>query len=506
MKRSYPGLALFSVILWAGLALATEEAPASVDPAADCCALDPALEVIWQGTEPIMSYRDLASYCGPILWFSPDEPNLERTSGKDIRIPMAFPFQEPVDSPLVYYRVRNLVKREDLVDPAIYRDHSNRLDATIDLRVLVGIDLDYFFYYPTEEGMGAHKHDVEAVFFKIYVHHCLNCPEDRFALYVERTIAKAHGLQWYDNTLVTDQYTEFPMTILVEEGKHASCTDKNHDGVYTPTFDVNRRINDAWGVRDIMRSGGLYTGGFQAWMAKARTPQFRVFPPLPGDSPLRKYFTTDGVYAQGLAIYDVRPFPRPDEVDTEAEPTLLHFIDDKGDEDWPDVIHAGDKKTVLDWMDEERFINSLSIAYRYDGVNYGNRDHTGGFSFMFPLLVVKNISDPVAGGWFVNRLYFKDKHLRDISWNVVYTTSASRWVDGYFAAGWEWDEDDFGDVHTDMMTETGIKFRLNMSHTPMRFLSKLGTDFWGVRVGIKNKGIFNWDAMGYAIEVGAGVW
>ena len=489
------------LVLSIGFVLASPPARAR-----DCCQIEQGFQMIWEGTDPIMSYRELASYCGPILWFSPDEPNLQRASGKDIRIPTAFPFEDQVDAPLVYYRVRTLVKKKDMVDPAIYRDNSNRLDTTIDLRTLVGVDLDYFFYYPSEEGLGAHKHDVESVYFKIYVHHCKDCEEARFALYVERTIAKAHGILWYDNTLVTDKYTEFPMTILVEEGKHASCTDKNHDGIYTPTFDVNRRINDAWGVRDIMRGGGLYSGGFQAWMSKARLPQHRVFPPLPGDSPLRETFSRDGVYAPDNAVYEVRPFPRPEDVDTEKEPTLLHFVDDKGDEDWPEIMDAGNLKAVLSWMDEEKFINSLAFAYRHDGLNYGSRNHTGGLSIMFPLLVIKNVSDPIGGGWFVNRIYFKDKGLRDFSWNLVYTPSASRWVDGYFAVGWEWDDDDDGNTHTDMMTETGLKFRMDMSHTPLTFLSKLGTNFWGVRVGVKNKGIFNWDAMGYAIEVGAGVW
>jgi len=103
-------------------------------------------------------------------------------------------------------------------------------------------------------------------------------------------------------------------------------------------------------------------------------------------------------------------------------------------------------------------------------------------------------------------MYFKDKNLRDFAWNIVYTPSASRWVDGYFAIGAEWDKDDFDEVHSAWMTETGVKFRLNMSHTPLSFLSVLGTDFWGVRVGVKNKGLFNWESLGYAIEVGAGVW
>jgi len=40
--------------------------------------------------------------------------------------------------------------------------------------------------------------------------------------------------------------------VLVEEGKHASCTDRSADGHYTPGFDVTERVNDAWGVRDTL--------------------------------------------------------------------------------------------------------------------------------------------------------------------------------------------------------------------------------------------------------------
>lgn len=471
-----------------------------------CCQHENGFQMIWSGSDSLMTFRELASYCGPILWFSPDEPNLEGARGKDIRVPMNFPFEPAVEAPLVYYRVRTLLTRGEDGGEAIVKEDPDRLDTLVNLARLVGVDLDYFFYYPSEEGLGAHQHDVEATYFKMYVHHCEGCETPHYALYVERTIAKAHGSLWYDNTLVTDKYTEFPMTILVEEGKHASCTDKNHDGVYTPTFDVNRRINDAWGVRDIMRGGGLYSGGFQGWMAKNRPDIFRIFPPLPGDSPLRGPFSVKGEYAPDNAIYELRPFPRPGDVDTEAEPTLLPFVDDKGDENWPEILPANDLRAVTRWMDEEQFINSLSFAYRSEGQNYGSKDITNGLSLIFPLLIIKNVSEPISGGWLVNRIYFKDKDLRDFSWNLLYTASASRWVDGYFAVGWEWDKDDVGQTHTDMMTETGVKFRMNLSSTPLKFLSKLGTDFWGVRFGLKNKGILNFDSLGYAIEIGAGVW
>ena len=60
--------------------------------------------------------------------------------------------------------------------------------------------------------------------------------------------------------------------------KHASCTDKNGDGVYTPGYDVKVRINDAWGVRDVLGQGVLFSGGFESWFAETGVPKHRVYP------------------------------------------------------------------------------------------------------------------------------------------------------------------------------------------------------------------------------------
>ena len=188
----------------------------------------------------------------------------------------------------------------------------------------------------------------------------------------------------------------------------------------------------------------------------------------------------------------------------EFDPSLVKFIADKGDEDWPEIVPDTDITKLTRWMDEEGFINSTSFALRVDGLNRGEEDTALGLSVVFPLLVVKNVADPVGGGWFVNRIYFKDRKLRDFAWNILYTTSASRWIDSYFAFGWEWDQDQFGVTESDVMTEAGIKMRFNMNATPLRFLTALGTDFWGVRFGLKNKGFLNWNQLGYAIEIGAG--
>jgi len=491
------------------LVLAPSRSAWSLDPEPDetagppACLIENAPGIIAAGTRTQLTFRDYANLCAPVLWFSPDEPNLEDKKGKDIRIPKAFPFQDQPDAPVVYYRIRTILVRDDQDKDLVLEEDPERINTIVDFSQVAGVDLDFFFYYPSEEGLGAHTHDVEAVYMKTFIKRCDVCPEVHYGLAIERSIAKAHGILWYDNTLVTDKYTKFPLHVLVEEGKHASCPDKNQDGVYTPTYDVNIRTNDAWGVRDIMRSGGLYTGGFQAWMTKARTPEFRVFPPpIPGLAIFDQY-VVDGVYAPDNAVYELRPFPRSDGVE-EYDPHLVHFIADKGDEDWPEIVPDTDLTALSRWMDEEGFINSFSVSLRLDGLNYGDRDKTLGLSMIFPLLIVKNVADPVGGGWFVNRVYLKDRKFRDLSWNVLYTSSASRWFDGYFAFGWEWDKDEEGALHTDQMTEAGVKIRFNMNATPLRFLTVLGTDFWGLRIGVKNKGFFNWDSLGYAMEFGAG--
>jgi hypothetical protein len=42
-----------------------------------------------------------------------------------------------------------------------------------------------------------------------------------------------------------------------------------------------------------------------------------------------------------------------------------------------------------------------------------------------------------------------------------------------------------------------------MLHSPLKFVTKL-TDFWGLRVGTKFTGFFDFSEIGYVIEVGAG--
>ncbi len=74
-----------------------------------CCDYEDVPGVIWVGNDPIMTFQELASYCAPILWFSPDEPLLKEAKGKDILLPESFPFEDTTENPVVYYRVRTIL-------------------------------------------------------------------------------------------------------------------------------------------------------------------------------------------------------------------------------------------------------------------------------------------------------------------------------------------------------------------------------------------------------------
>jgi len=469
--------------------------------------------VVWWGTKRRMTMTEFVSYAAPIYWFSPDEPTMNDLRGKALRVPEILPFEDQVDAPMVYYQFNDIGELADADGPGVIVDSTNMANSIIDLNNIVAANLKYIAYFSREEGLGGHQHDVEPTEFRVWVlpndtefvqAYGVECDQDLYIMGVVRVTGEAHGLVWYFNVLNTDVYTKMPMTLLVEEGKHATCTDKNSDGYFTPGFDVNVRINDAWGVRDIIRQGALFTGGFQAWMAKVRRDEHRSFPPLPEDSPLRDEYSVDGVYAPANAIYQLRPFPAAAEAGDDE--LLHHKMEEKEKIGWPEIHKITSRQQLSQWAEAGLALKSFAISFRADG--------DLGFSFVFPLFVLKNFEDPMTGGFLVHRMYLKDKGLRDFGWQLMYTPSASRWVDSYFAAGVEWDQEEVPATDTTAATlvretnfvmETGIKFRVNITKSPLKFLSFL-TEFMGFRAGIKNTGFFDINRLTYVLEFGAGVW
>jgi hypothetical protein len=472
--------------------------------------------VVWWGTQSRMTMGQLAAYLAPVYWFSPDEPLLNGKEGVDVRLPETLPFETAPDAPVVYYQFEELVAQAGVDEPAIVRDPTDKNNSVIDFERVGVFKLSYFAYFTSEVGVGAHEHDVEATEFKVVVigsdhelvreHSVGQCAERNYIVVVMRVSAKAHGIKWFWNVVEVDPDTRFPMFLLVEEGKHGIATDKNSDGYFTPGYDVTRYVNDAWGVRDIIRGGTLFTGGYQAWMTKVRQPEHRVFPPLPDDSPLiARFERRQHYYTEGNAVYELRPFPAAELA--ADDPGLHHFMADKEVPDWPTVKEASDFEGFVDWVNEGAAVKSLSIAFMYSGAVSPDNDGDIGFSFAFPFFIVKNLEAPMLGGFLVWRMYLKDVGLSDFGWMLLYTPSASRWFDTYFAGGVEWDSETVDGVeNTDtwFVLETGLKFRVNISTSAVKFLSFL-TDFWGFRAGIRNYGAPDIDRLVYVLEIGAGV-
>jgi hypothetical protein len=464
--------------------------------------------VVWFGTQRTMTLNELASYVAPVYWFSPDEPLLNQMERDSIRIPEALPFEDAPDRPVAYYQFDHLLVNKAYED-STYFPAANKANSTVDFQYVGAFKLHFYAYFSFEVGLGAHEHDMEAVEFKgvvlrysgPFIREATDavCDEETYVVLITRVSAKAHGIIWFWNVIDTDDETRFPMHILVEEGKHGTATDKNGDGYFTPGYDVSRHINDAWGIRDNIRSGQLVSGGYQAWMTKVRQPQHRVYPPLPEGSPGRARLARRGYYDEPYVEYEIRPLP-PKEL-AEYDDHLYHFMDDKQVDGWP-VIRTGETaEDVLGWVDEGSVVKSLAISLYTDG--------DWGFSFVFPFFIVKNLETKISGGFLVWRLYLKDQGLRDFGAMLLYAHSASRWIDNYLSLGYEWDVQDLegGGTQTidDFVLETGLKFRVQLGTSPLKFLTVL-TDFWGFRLGIKNYGFTDIDRLTYVFEFGAGAW
>jgi hypothetical protein len=406
--------------------------------------------VVWWGTETEMTVQRIAELAAPIYWFSPDEPLLRGTEGRDIMMPEHLPFQDSASSPVVYYQLDEMVTITDSVGEFVLNE-DDKGQSIIRFRSTGLLRMGYFAYYPSEAGLGAHQHDLEAAEVKIAVMRTTGellseitqarCEEENFVLAVTRVVGKAHGIEWFWNISDVDAETKMPFTLLVEEG--------------------------------------------QSWMTKVREPEYRIFPPLPEDSPLReKLALRRGAenWETENAVYELRPLP-PAEL-CAYDRHLHRFMKSKEVENWPEETEKSDLQGFLDWNQDGTALRSFALSLFYDG--------DLGLAWAFPFFIVKNWEVSLSGGFVVHRMYLNDEGFRDFGWQAMYTNSASRWFDGYFGMGVEWE---------DFVLETGIKFRANVE--AIKWLS-WATPFWGFRAGIKNYGFSNIDRLTYVLEFGAG--
>lgn len=460
--------------------------------------------IIYRSHNPNITFSTIAEKAAPLIWFSPDEPKLYNQEGS-IAIPEPFPYDQSSKNPIVYYKIREVFSsvsspKKEKKENALPTSQSLRLDE------LVAIKIEYYMYYSEETGLGGHPHDLESVSFQIRVNRNTSCPEGQYSLEVLRVIARAHGLYWFENALNTDQQTVFPISILVEEGKHANCTDKNADGIYTPGFDVTEKVNDAWGVRDIISTGRLYSGGFQGWMAKVRTPSSILVPPNFEGSDSHKRIIDKFPTATFPNIYRIRPFAQLPEKYPDKK--LAKMVKSKKPRNWPEIKNSiSPNENFFKLSKDNKLRNKIGFTWRWD--------EGQGISFTVPLLFVKHVEAPMTGGWFYQKFYFGDESdavtgdlRRILGHQIQHTTSASRWLDTYLGLGYEILDDNplvnVVDPKVYMASEIGLKVRVNITKTPLKFLKILGTDYWGVKIGWKNLGFNPFIQSGFVVEVGAG--
>ncbi len=464
---------------------------------------DPLPGTILRTNQNTFSFDSLAILSAPILWFSPDEPNLLDEEEK-IQLPNTFPFDQPSGVPVVYYKIKRIYSTQKRVRLRTAETRELR-SSNIDLSKISSYEIEYYCYYNEETGLGGHPHDIESVAFQIQVNHHPDCTEHKYSMDVKRVVARAHGLYWFENALNVDDQTVFPVSILVEEGKHANCTDKNADGIYTPGFDVTEKVNDAWGVRDIISTGKLFSGGFQGWMAKERTPKSILLPPKSDVNEsidkIRERFPGNKMNTR----YVIRQFPdMPSDL---KDKTLIKKINEKRHKNWPKLITGvHPDQTILRLSKDNKLRNKWGISYRFD--------NQSAFSFSAPLLLFRHVEAPMTGGWFYNKLYtgdgdsFGNELSTLFGHQIQHTNSASRWIDSYMGFGYEWVDVDYElgstEIKTYLVTEIGMKIRLNITKTPLKFLKVLGTDYWGIRFGWKNLGFSPFEYSGFVVEIGAG--
>lgn len=223
----------------------------------------------------------IADLFAPVIWFSPDEPlRLEKAT-----VPAPLPGdRETLDEvtgrprPVVYYQIASTRAADAEFGPAAD-------DQPIALRAGSALKIRYFFYYPRDTGTNGHLNDVEGVEVFVRPQPWPLGGEGCLRLMPTKVRGLAHGLTWSANHLVLEDDVAcdavLPITLLIEEGKHASCPDRNGDGAYTPGYDVNLWVREAWGVRDDFGSARLHSR-FLAESAKQRRPDGRVYPPLGG--------------------------------------------------------------------------------------------------------------------------------------------------------------------------------------------------------------------------------
>lgn len=464
-------VALLLVIGTAGAAGA-QQSPAV--PACSCPSPDDPDDpggVVWRGSGVMPTLPEIARRIAPALWFSSDEPLLVR--GDRSRVPGSHACDQPSSVPIVYYQVLGLVlSGEERVD-----------DPDTDPRFFEKVDrflLKFYYYYDQDIGVGAHKHDLESIEVEVVLSHGAVCSEIR----MERVEATAHGVRWYSNVLKIERDTVLPLTILVEEGKHASCPDRNGDGIYTPGYDVNVRVHDAWGVRDVMGSGVMMGTDYVSSMTKPRSPAFRLNPPPSADACFGARTGSALTSAvSGLGTYELRSTSQVEACTVDDPAGRLREM--------MEYHRFGEAPEQRETEVGLALTSPESVTRLISGVNVRLESSQVGLAVQGPGIELPQL-------WLVPRVTVVG---RNVSVEALITQTASRWASWYMSGGYASDRRE-AERNGGFVGELGWKFRLT-AQGKLRW-AMFGYSFAGVRIGIRASGFSSLVNPRAIVEIGAG--
>ncbi|MEJ2720249.1 MAG: hypothetical protein P8181_03790 [bacterium] len=470
-------------------------AVASAQASTNCRCLDPAdpnytPAVIWRGDSPSLTLPEIVTLAAPVLWYSTDEPLIALG---EIPLPHAHPCDKPSDKGVVYYQVTKIELRRGKERVTIPEQDDERFfDKT------EAFTVRYYFYYRQDVGMNPHTHDLEVAEFEIGLN---RTPNGCYEVELRRVTALAHGTDWYSNELrINRGFVRTPITLFVEEGKHATCPDRNADGIYTPGYDVNVRINDAWGIRDVFGSGWLIDAAYNAAMFKPRNARFRMLPPD------ISYRCSTSAYASSLhgdldelERYVLRPANTVAMCDSVPHGEFLLSMMTKhkfGRGNEPEQYKAGSVKALAEPLAGAGKLPTVNLRW----------DRALGLSFALSGLPIESIYLVPRATWIFDP--------GEVSIEGLLSSSASRFIGSYISFGAAYEKDYFrnseGGVSTvpdkrwNFVTETGVKFRVRIKGKA-RILS-LGYQFAGIRFGFRMSGFDSLKNGRIIAEIGGGVW
>jgi hypothetical protein len=251
---------------------------------------------------------------------------------------------------------------------------------------------------------------------------------------------------------------------------------------------VNRRIKDAWGVRDVLGSGALISPRYETSMTKPRRPRYRVAPesPLPSciDEQHRSIEEGDDV----LARYQLRQSRHVPICSGIVAPRALEGsmrLNAFGLGRAPTQQRFAGLESALLQPPSGPGALVPSVAFRWD--------QGPGVALLFHALDLREL-------YVVPRFTLVTGPQTSIE--ALITQTAAQFASGYFSTGAAYEHPANAANGWRFVLETGVKFRVTLKGWQRIF--SLGYSFAGARLGVRSDGFDHLTNLRVVFELGAG--